>query len=112
MITGETVTVERSEIVGRNAHNQPIREWVAQPVDNVLVSPGPRSDIPDTARPDGVVVAWTLHFPKTFVGDLRGARIAVRGGTPCRVIGDPQPYTLENTPTSWWMPVEVERADG
>lgn len=112
MITGESVVVERPEKVGTNAHNKPVYEWVSQTVENVLVAPGPRNDIPDTARPEGVVVAWNLHFPKGFSASLAGTRVRVRGGAPCMVIGDPQPYTEANTPTDWWMPVEVSRADG
>lgn len=112
MIVGETVTVERYVESGRDAHNQPIYDWVSESVDDVLVAPGPLADIPDTARPVGTVVAWSLHFPKGYPATLRGARVIVRGGAPCPVVGDPQPYTLENTPTRWAMPVEVERADG
>lgn len=109
---GETVIVETEIEVGLNGHNQPILEWHAVNVDDVLVAPGARTDIPDTARPAGTVVAWSLYFPKTFTGSLRGARIRIRGGEPCDVIGDPQPYPLANTPTRWHMPVEVSRADG
>ncbi len=109
---GETVVVHRREQVGTNAHNQPVYEWSETSVEDVLVAPGPRDDIPDVVRPDGTTVAWTLHFPKTFNDPLRGARISVRGQDPAPVIGDPQPYTLQNTPTRWWMPVEVERTDG
>lgn len=109
---GEQVVVERRVETGRDAHNQPIYAFVSETVDDVLVAPGPRTDIPDTDRPEGTVVAWNLHFPKTFTGSLRGARVRVRGGAPCPVIGDPQPYTLENTPTRWHLPVEVARADG
>lgn len=109
---GETVIVETATETGRNAHNQPIIEWVPETIQDVLVAPGPRYDIPEAARPDGTVIAWTLHFPKTFTGQLRGARVRVRGGDPCDVVGDPQPFTPENTPTRWWMPVEVKRAKG
>lgn len=109
---GEVVVVERHVETGRDAHNQPIFDWVSESVDAVLVAPGPRADIPDTSRPEGVTVAWNLHFPKGYPATLRGARVKVRGGDPLDVIGDPQHYTLENTPTRWSMPVEVARADG
>lgn len=113
LIKGETVVVEHKTDTGRrDGYNRPIYEWTHEEVENVLVSQGARTDIPDTARPEGVVVAWTLHFPKPYAQSLRGARIRVRGGAPCKVIGDPQPYTDENTPGPWWMPVEVSRADG
>ena len=112
-MNGETVTVETPVDTGRrDAHNKPILEWRPETVHDVLVAPGPLADIPDTARPAGVKVAWGLHFPKTWTKPLRGARISVRSGPPCNVIGDPQPYTLENTPTRWWLPVELARADG
>lgn len=109
---GEAVVVERQVQLGTNAHNQPIWGWSPEVVDDVLVAPGPRADITDAERPEGTVVAWNLHFPKTYSGSLRGARVSVRGGEPCKVVGDPQPYTLANTPTRWWMPAELERADG
>lgn len=109
---GEQVTVHRRSRVGSNAHNQPVYEWAEESVDNVLVSPGPREDLPEVARPDGTTVAWTLHFPKTFSGSLRGARISVRGEAPALVVGDPKPFTAENTPGDWNMPVEVQRTDG
>lgn len=108
---GETVVVERPVQTGENAHGDPIYSWSQETVKDVLVAPGAREDIPDATRPAGTVVAWQLHFPKTFTGDLRGARVRVRGGEPCPVIGEPHPYTLENTPTRWHMPVEVARAD-
>lgn len=112
MIVGEPVVVSRREQVGVNGHNQPVYEWVAETVDDVLVSPGARTDIPDTARPDGVVVAWTLHFPKGYAASLANARVSVRGGAAGDVVGDPQHYTEANTPTRWSLPVEVTRADG
>lgn len=112
MIVGETVVVYRETQTGEDAHGEPITETTGETVEDVLVAPGPLSDSSDVYRPDGTVVAFNLHFPKTFTGSLRGATIAIRGGIPCKVIGDPHPYTLENTPTRWHMPVEVERADG
>ena len=111
-VKGESVIVERHVEVGRNAHNQPIYEWAGEQVENVLVAPGPRNDIPDTARPEGVIVAWTLYFPKTFTGDLEGARVVVRGQEPCAVIGSPQRWPESLTPTDWNLPAEVSRADG
>ena len=113
MIEGETVVIHRREQTGTNAHNQPIYEWVETPVEDVLVAPGARTDIPENARPDGTTVAWQLHFPKTYDGGpLRGTRISVRGGEPALVVGDPQPFTTANTPTRWNMPVELQRTDG
>jgi len=112
VITGESVVVHRDIQTGEDAHGEPIVETVTEDVENVLVAPGPRADIPDVFRPEGVTVAFNLHFPKPYDTDLSGARISVRGQEPLDVIGSPEPYTLANTPTLWWMPVEVSRADG
>lgn len=108
---GETVVVVRRERTGTGPGNTPIYGDVETTVHDVLVAPGPRQDVVESNRPDGVEVAFNLHFPKTFSGSLRGAQVVVRG-EPFDVIGDPRPYTLANTPTRWWMPVEVERVDG
>lgn len=109
---GETVVVERHVQSGADAHGNPIYSWVPETVDDVLVAPGPRADLSDAERPEGVRVVWNLHFPKGFPATLAGARITVRGGDPLSVIGDPQHYTEANTPTRWSMPVEVWRVDG
>lgn len=112
MIRGETVTVVREVEVGRDAGNNPIHEEVSEVVEDVLVAPGARADVIDSNRPDGVKVAWTLHFPKSFTGELRGASVSVRGLDPAPVIGDPQPYTAANTPTRWNRPAEIEQVEG
>lgn len=109
---GESVTVISRVETGRDPGNAPIYGDVETIVDDVLVAPGPRSDVIESNRPEGVKIAWTLHFPKTFSGSLRGARISVRGQKALSVVGDPQPYTAANTPTRWWMPVELEAVEG
>lgn len=82
-------------------------------VADVLVSPGATADL-EAARPEGVTVAYTLHFPKTFTGSLEGAEIDLPAPWTGRysVIGDPREYIDANTPTRWHMPVEVEAAHG
>lgn len=112
MIRGEKVTVVTRERIGTLPGNTPQYGDVETVVDNVLVAPGTGDDVVGSIRPDGVKVAWTLHFPKTYTGSLRGARVKVRGGDARPVIGDPAPYTLANTPTRWWMPVQLEDVEG
>lgn len=82
-------------------------------VDDVLVAPGATADL-DASRPEGVTVAYTLHFPKTYTGSLEGAEIALPApwSGRYRVIGDPREYMDANTPTRWHLPVEVEAAHG
>lgn len=82
-------------------------------VSGVLVAPGSTDDL-DASRPDGVTVSLTLHFPKTFEGDLRGCEIKLPEpwAGRYRVVGEPMPYMSENTPGAFWLPVEVVRANG
>ena len=112
MIVGETVVVERRQETGRDPGNSPIYDWVPETVEDVLVAPGPRDDVTDSTRPDGVEVKFTLHFPKGYPETLRGARVSVRGREPMAVIGDPTHYTEANTPGRWSMPCEVGKVAG
>lgn len=114
MIRGTTVTVIRpGESTRDRLGNDVPGADVLEVVGDVLVTPGPCSDM-DASRPEGVVVALTLHFPKCYDSSLRGCSVRLGepwGGT-YRVIGDPQPYMDANTPTRWNRPVEVEATDG
>lgn len=109
---GEAVTVFRYVQVGVTPGNTPIKEWVSEVVEDVLVASGPRQDVVESVRPEGVLIAWNLHFPKTFNQSLRGCEVSVRGEPRLKVVGDPKPFTRKNTPTRWHMPVELEGTDG
>ena len=114
MIKGRTVTVIAPNYYGTDRLGEPIKTTPTETdVGNVLIVPGATSDL-DATRPNGVNVAFTLYFPKTFEGDLRGCEVELSGeyaGT-YRVIGEPYPYMYENTPTDWFMAVEVEACHG
>lgn len=96
--------------VGKDPYGAPIKELVATPVANVLVAPGPSSDLGED-RPEGVDVKYTLQFPKTFKGALEGADVIVRG-EKCHVIGHPDVYDAAWCPTSWNQTVEVGDTHG
>lgn len=108
---GETVVVVTRTETGRGPGNTPVWAESETTVDNVLVVPGPRADVLEPNRPMGVDVVFTLHFPKTVTGSLRGCRVRVRGET-FHVVGDPRAYQDNLTPGEWNRPVEVERRDG
>ena len=110
LLTGEDVDV-LTRSVEYDAHMEEIETWESETVGNVLVHPGSTSDVRDSSRPDGTRAAFTLGFPKSFTAPLRGCRVLVRG-IECAVIGDPQPYTADNTPGPWNYTAEVERVDG
>ena len=82
-------------------------------VDNVLIAPATTADM-EAARPEGVTVAYTLHFPKTYNGTLEGCMITLPApwSGDYTVVGDPRPYMDANTPTDWHLQVQVERAHG
>lgn len=111
MIRGETVHVSVVERGGNDRLGVPSRTY-AEPVavHNVVVVPSTANEI-SYERPDGVLVTYTLHFPRGFAEDLRGALVTVRGET-YKVIGDPHPYTESNVRGPWTMPVQVGRSDG
>lgn len=120
MISGVTVTVTHPTIATSGNVKQTDRfgNYVqgtptTETVNDVLVSPGATSDL-EASRPDGVTVAYTLHFPKSYTGSLEGCAVTLPepwAGT-YHVIGDPRQYIDANTPTKWHMPVEVEAAHG
>ena len=83
-------------------------------VDYVLVAPGKTDDL-GASRPDGVSVAYTLHFPRTYTGSLKGAEIVIPGDTArYHVLGDPKPYPQNAIPKGfpWNRKVEVSDAEG
>lgn len=108
---GIEVTVLRptrtTDRLGNEVDGEPEREQV----ENVLVAPGPTADM-EASRPDGVTVALTLHFPKTYTASLEGCSVELPEpweGT-YHVIGNPMPYM--KSPGQWNRPVEVEMAHG
>ena len=113
MIRGRTIKVLSPVVEGYDRFKEPVYGFTGADVDNVLISPGATADL-EASRPDGVTVDLTLHFPKGYTGDLRGCDVQIQGeyGGRYHVIGEPKPYLVENTPTPWVMPVEVERCDG
>ena len=113
LIQGEAVTVIRTQGVLDDLGEPMEAEGLADVVEavaDVVVAPGATADL-DASRPEGVTVAYTLCFPKTYTGELKGCAVEVRGER-FLVVGDPQRYTESNTPTPWNLTVEVTRTDG
>lgn len=113
MIAGTTITVNKPYPNGTDRYNNVVYGMTGSTVDDVLIVPG-STEFLDASRPEGVSVAYTLHFPKTFVESLEGATVELPEpwSGEYRVIGDPKPYMDANTPTRWNRPVEVEAAHG
>ena len=109
LIPTEAVTVIRPT-VERDDLGEPIEAGASREEVRCVVCPGATSDM-DATRPEGVTVSYTLHFPKTYAGNLRGCSVEVRGEV-FGVVGDPQRTTEAATPGPWNMAVEVARADG
>ena len=104
VVTVVRPTVERDDL-GEPTLGEPTREAV-----RCVVCPGSTSDL-GAERPNGVRIAYTLHFPKTYKGDLRGCSVEVRSKV-FGVVGDPMRTADAATPGPWNMAVEVARADG
>jgi hypothetical protein len=92
----------------------PVTEPAGMRVENVLVNPSTTTyDRVDDGHPEAIECDLTLHFPRGFDEDLRGARVTVRG-TEYEVIGSPQRYTDANLPPGcpWNLTAKVVRFDG
>ena len=113
MISGVGVTVMRPAVVGYDRLGNPVKETASEHVADVLVVPGATKDL-EASRPDGALVAYTLHFPKGYEGSLEGCSVELPAhwAGVYRVIGAPAPYMDANTPTRWNMTVEVGAAHG
>lgn len=109
LIPTEAVTVIRPT-VERDDLGEPIEAGASREEVRCVVCPGATSDM-DATRPEGVTVSYTLHFPKTYAGSLRGCSVEVRGEV-FGVVGDPMRTAEAATPGPWNMAVEVARADG
>lgn len=109
LIAAEAVTVLR-EAVERDDLGEPVGGALTAEEVAAVVAPGPAAEL-EAARPAGVTVAYTLHFPKSYREPLRGCSVRVRGRLH-RVVGDPQPYTESMVPGPWGLAVEVEAVDG
>lgn len=115
---GEAVSVLTRRRTGEDSMGEPVYEWDAERVPNVLVRPLAGSELGDALRPDGVRVRYVLAFPKSYSGDLSRARVALieRGmdeGDPdaaLRVTGNTD--KTPQSPIAWDRNVEVGRVDG
>ena len=115
MMRGTNIVVLKPVDGQRDRFGNVITTYERVDVSDVLVSPGATADL-EASRPEGVTVAFTLHFPKTFTETLEGCEIELpepwTAGNPYRIIGAPAPYMDANTPTRWHMTAEVESAHG
>lgn len=79
-------------------------------VYNVLVAPASSQDL-GTERPGGDATVMTFHFPKTYIGQLKGCLIGWKNAW-WEVIGDPCPYSKDSTPGVWNRPVQARLVEG
>lgn len=113
-IVGETVHVLLRTLAGYDRLGDEVWSHDDVAVDDVLVNPSTTTyDRKGDGHPEGVECDLTLHFPRGFDRDLRGARVIVRG-TAYEVVGDPQRYTDANLPPGcgWNLTAKVVRFDG
>lgn len=111
MIFGEPIQlrVRRSGAIDAFGNEQ-AEYGSTQTIRNVLVAPASSQDL-GPERPDGDATIMTFHFPKTYIGSLKGALIGWRG-KQWEVIGDPQPYAKDSTPGVWNRPVQARLVEG
>lgn len=111
MIVGETIQLKvRQSGVLDEFGNQRMEYRPAISVKNVLVAPASSQDL-GAERPDGDATVMTFHFPKTYIGQLKGGLIGW-GGAWWEVVGDPRPYSKASTPGVWNRPVQARLVEG
>ena len=111
MLRGDSVTVRREVLSGKDAHGNALVQQSDEVVQNVLCMPGVSKDDVETVRPFGVDVAGTLAFPKGYGKSLRGCSIYVPAWQGWyKVLGDPQPVP-HNCPTKWNLKVWVSHVE-
>lgn len=111
VIKGETIDVFVPSSQVQDAFGAPIKTYTKVSVDNVVRHPAEAEDYTDTNRPEGTVIGWVLHFPKTYTASLRECKVEVEGQM-YDIEGDPQAYMLVNTPTPWNRKAYAVRTEG
>lgn len=109
---GETVTIKSRTATEADPFNDPTYSESTEQVDNVLVAQGSQSNSTDSTRPDGVQVAFTLYFPRSWAyRSLKGDSVLI-DGNEYKVVGNPRPYDGGLHPTQWNLEVEVSESEG
>lgn len=111
MLQGTEVVVKTKVQTGKDSHGNPVYEPSVAVVGNVLAAVGPTSSIGESNRPEGVSVAYTLYFPKSYRGSLEKASVLVYGEW-FDVVGDPRPWIDPEPPGDWNRVVEVTAVHG
>lgn len=96
--------------VGTDALNGAVVEWREEGTATVVVSPVDDDDLTASNRPYGTAPGLTVHFPSSWGGSLRGARLSLRGAV-WEVEGDPEPYSGGGL-LGYDRPVRVRRVEG
>jgi hypothetical protein len=112
MIKGSRIEIHNPIETGTDTFNIPTTKWGLEAVlGDVLVAPASTQDVEGTIRPNGDEITMDFYIPKTYTASLRGRQIHHQGNI-YEVIGDPQPYPEENTPTRWNRVVHARKIEG
>ena len=99
LIPTEAVTVIRPT-VERDDLGEPIEAGASREEVRCVVCPGATSDM-DATRPEGVTVSYTLHFPKTYAGSLRGCSRCAAPATTWWATLSARPRRRRQAPGTW-----------
>lgn len=112
MIKGSRIEIHSPIETGTDTFNIPTTKWGLEAVlGDVLAAPASTQDVEGTIRPNGDEITMDFYIPKTYTASLRGRQIHHQGNI-YEVIGDPQPYPEENTPTRWNRVVHAREIEG
>lgn len=112
MIKGSRIEIHSPIETGTDTFNIPTTKWGLEAVlGDVLAAPASTQDVEGTIRPNGDEITMDFYIPKTYTASLRGRQIHHQGNI-YEVIGDPQPYPEENTPTRWNRVAHARKIEG
>lgn len=112
MLKGSRIEIHSPIATGTDTFNIPTTKWGLEAVlGDVLAAPASTQDVESTIRPNGDEITMDFYIPKTYTASLRGRQIHHQGNI-YEVIGDPQPYPEENTPTRWNRVVHARKIEG
>jgi hypothetical protein len=108
---GVDVTVKRPVEGELDSMGEPSVMWESEIVSNVLVAPAESERIEQDGRARGTDDIANVYFPKSYTARLKGCKVTLRG-EDWDVIGDPQGYMADISPTAWNRRVSVRKVEG
>jgi hypothetical protein len=108
---GIDVIIKRRVEGEPDSMGEPIITWEEEVVSNVLVASSESGRIEQDGRELGTDDTVNVYFPKAYEGRLKDCRI-VLWGDDWDILGDPQGYLSDISPTLWNRRASARKVEG